>query len=89
MELGGDGIYAAWQLTYLEPALRTLKDYQKGYPINGRLYKGKLQKFEPGLCPTAETIQPKLLQLKTNYWDIKVAEAKEEALAKTIAYFGK
>lgn len=68
MELGGDGIYAAWQLTYLEPALRS--DYS------------------PGLCPVAESVQPRLLQLKTNYMDMKVAEQKAQALDKTIAYFG-
>ena len=30
-EFGGDGIYAAWQLTYLEPAFRQLSsDYERG-----------------------------------------------------------
>jgi len=70
MEFGGDGIYAAWQLTYLEPAFRTLR-----------------QQCKAGLCPVAESIQPKLLQFKTNYLDMQVAEKKVEALAKTITYF--
>ncbi|MFC1920728.1 DegT/DnrJ/EryC1/StrS family aminotransferase [Chloroflexota bacterium] len=69
LELGGDGIYAAWQLNYLEPAL------SKDYPA--------------GLCPIAESVQPRLLQFKTNYMDMAVAEQKAGVLEKTIAYFGK
>jgi perosamine synthetase len=73
MELGGDGIYAAWQLTYLEPAFRQQKFHTQEYKL--------------GLCPVAESIQPKLLQFKTNYMDLSVAEQKAEALSKTIRYF--
>ncbi len=69
MEFGGDGIYAAWQLTYLEPAFN--------------------RKYERGLCPVAESIQPRLLQLKTNYMDMDIAKQKAEALAKTVKYFGR
>ncbi len=69
MELGGDGIYGAWQLTYLEPPFKAM-----GYA--------------PGLCPVAESVQPKLLQFKTNYMDMSVAQRKADALAQTIKYFG-
>lgn len=79
LELGGDGIYAAWQLTYLEPAFRDLKLGRSGQ---------KAQKFARGLCPVAESVQPRLLQFKTNYMDLSVAARKAEALAKTIRYFG-
>jgi perosamine synthetase len=48
MELGGDGIYAAWLLTYLEPALK-----------NRKFSSYQVQNFETGLCPVAESIQPK------------------------------
>jgi perosamine synthetase len=37
-----------------------------------------------GFCPVAESIQPKLMQFKTNYTDMKLAERKAEALWKTI-----
>jgi len=77
IELGGDGIYAAWQLNYLEPALRSK-----------RFYQPSPQEYEPGLCPVAESLQPKLLQFKTNYMDMGVAEQKAEALVETIRYFG-
>jgi len=69
LELGGNGIYAAWQLTYLEPTLR--------------------KNYRAGLCPIAESVQPRLLQFKTNYMDLAVAGQKAETLENTIAYFGK
>ena len=45
--------------------------------------------YKQGLCPTTESIQPKLLQFKTSYMDLDVAEQKAEALAETIGYFEK
>lgn len=88
MELGGDGIYAAWQLTYLEPVFRNHAFYPQKCPVKCPYYKGQLQKYVPGLCPNAEAVQPKLLQFKTNYLDKHIAEQKADALAKTIQYFG-
>jgi perosamine synthetase len=80
-ELGGDGIYAAWQLTYLEPAFRC--DPEAAESGSGG------QRYASGLCPVAESLQPRLLQFKTNYMDLDVAERKAEALARTIDYFGR
>lgn len=86
-ELGGDGIYAAWQLTYLEPAFR-----HRAFNGLERLFQepwhdGHLQKYDRGLCPVAEYLQPRLLQFKTNYWDIAQAERQAEILAETIRFF--
>jgi perosamine synthetase len=80
LELGGDGIYAAWQLTHLEPAFRG-----QTFGLPGE----QVQEYGPGLCPVAESLQPNLLQFKTNYMDAAVAGQKAEALAQTVAYFGK
>lgn len=74
VEFGGDGIYATWQLNHLEPALR------------GK--KLAWQTFERGLCPVAESIQPRLLQFKTNYLDMASAERQADVLRRTIAFFG-
>lgn len=76
IEYGGDGIYSAWQLTYLEPALKGKK-----------FSKFQTQLFELGLCPVAESIRPFLLQLKTNYFDESIIQEKCRALMKTISYF--
>ena len=73
VDFGGDGIYAAWQLNYLEPVLR-------GQKLGSQL-------FEVGLCPVAESLQPKLLLFKTNYMNSKRAERQAEALKDTIGFF--
>lgn len=87
LEMGGDGIYAAWQLNYLEPVFRNRVFYAKDCPVSCRHYQGTLQLFAPGLCPVAESLQPRLLQFKTNYFDRGTAEQKAEALNKTVAFF--
>ena len=79
VEFGGDGPYGAWQLTYLEPAFHG-KNFSPG--------ECPAQVYGASLCPVAESIQPKLLQFKTNYLDMAIAEQKAEALQKTIQYFG-
>jgi len=73
---GGDGIYAAWRLTYLEPAFR-----------NGRFAGHQTQIFDKGLCPVAESVQPKLLQFKTNYNDVQRVETQARILRQTIESF--
>ena len=85
MELGGDGIYAAWKLTYLEDMFRNMNFGGREKLIR---YFGDYS-YGPGLCPVAETIQPQLLQFKTNYYDSSEAEQQAEILKKTIEYFGK
>lgn len=83
LELGGDGIYAAWKLSYLEPMFQNMN-------LLGReklLQEYSHSKYEKGVCPVAEYLQKRILQFKTNYWDLKVAEAKMDILKKTILYF--
>jgi len=85
----GDGIYAAWKVNYLEPIFKKRCFYPKGCPTQCSLYKGVLQRHEPGLCPNAEMVQQKLLQFKTNYMDEATAKGRAETLARTIDYFGR
>jgi perosamine synthetase len=73
----GDGIYAAWKLTYMEPLF--LESVQK--------IRGVTQRYEPGMCPNAEYLQKRLLQFKTNYWDFSEAEQQAAVLAKTVQQF--
>lgn len=74
---GGDGYYAAWKLSYMEPLF--LKKIQE--------MEGVTQKYANGLCPVAEYLQPRMIQLKTNYWDLTEAEKQAEILQKTIKEF--
>jgi perosamine synthetase len=83
LELGGDGIYAAWKLTYLEPMFQNMN-------LLGReklLQEYSYSCYKKGVCPVAEYLQQRILQFKTNYWDLQVAEIKTDILKKTIQYF--
>lgn len=75
--LGGDGFYAAWKLSYHESFFQ--QEVQK--------MSGVWQHYESGLCPHAEYLQPRMIQMKTNYWDLSEAEKQAEILAETIRQF--
>lgn len=71
---GGNGYYAAWKLSYNEPAYQN--DLQKR--------PGVWQKYDENCCPNAEYLQKRLIQMKTNYWDIEEAKEQANILKKTI-----
>jgi len=81
IKFGGDGVYGCWSIPYLEPVIseRTFDKHNK------IIYKGI--RYKKGLCPVAEFIQPKIMQFKTNYRSLELADEKAEALRKTIKYF--
>lgn len=83
MELGGDGIYAAWKLSYMEPAFQNMnllgrEKYLTAY--------GDYDYREVS-CPNAEYLQPRMLQFKTDYWDEADAVKQADILRQTIAFF--
>jgi len=80
---GGDGIYGAWAVPYLEPAIQE-RTFVHRYP---EIYESVA--YASGLCPMAEYLQPMVMQFKTNYRDITVASQKAECLARTIMKFRK
>ncbi len=82
MQNGGDGIYGAWSVPYLEPVMTDRQFAHRCPTVYEKVF------YAPGLCPTAEQIQPKIMQFKTNYRDIELAKRKAEVLKKTIEYFG-
>ena len=65
---GGDGFYGGLSVTYEEPFMQAYRD--KGH-------------YEKGTCPVAESVQPKMMQFKTNYRNLEIAREKAQALAKT------
>ena len=71
---GGDGYYAAWKLSYNEPAYQNVLQHQPGV----------WQKYDENCCPNAEYLQKRMIQMKTNYWDIEEAKGQAEILKKTI-----
>lgn len=82
-ERGGDGIYAAWKLTYLEPMFQTMNLLGREQFITAENRK----KYKRGLCPVAERTAPRLFQFKTNYWDMSAAEKQAEILRATLQSF--
>jgi perosamine synthetase len=75
---GGESFYAAWQLTYREPLMRRFRETH-----------AVRQSYEPGLCPNAEYLQPRLIQLQTNHWDLDHAKHQAEILHQTAQEFGR
>ncbi len=75
VESGGERFYGAWRVNYLEPF------------IEGKEFKESNIKYEKGLCPIAEEIQPKLVQLKTNFANLEYAQKQAEILKMTIEKF--
>lgn len=84
MELGGDGIYAAWKLSYQEPLFQN-----KSFLNREKLGIYDLYDYNSIQCLNAEFLQPKLLQFKTNYYDLKKAKRQAEILGETITYFNR
>ena len=81
---GGKGIYAAWLLTYTEPMFANKNFLGRDTFIT----QMNLSEYKPGLCPNAESIQPKILAFRTNEWSTKAIKLQSYALMKTIKYFG-
>lgn len=80
---GGDGVYAAWKLTYLEPMFQQLNLLGRERFISAVNLAG----YRPGLCPVAERLQARLMQFKTNYWDVDKAHSQADILRRTLATF--
>lgn len=83
VSFGGKGIYAAWQLSYLEPAFLDRKFLGREKNIDPSV----LETYARGLCPIAEQLQPKILAFRTNEWAQESRNQQVDALKKTIDSF--
>jgi perosamine synthetase len=81
IENGGDGIYAAWALSYQEDSIEDIRGILKSINLNDRFNTNK------GICPEAESIQPKLMQFTTNQKGDEEMDIQYEALLDTIKYY--
>ena len=81
VDMGGDGIYSAWAVAYLEPMVAS-RQFVYRYP---EIYENI--SYEKGLCPVAERVQKKIMQFKTNYRDMDLAEHKADILHKIIKLY--
>ena len=87
VELGGEGFYGAYLPVHLEPVMSDLYEQVKRNPDRYPQFAGRLPQYGPGQCPVWESIQPRVIQLKTNYWSADDARRQADILAKTIRYF--
>jgi perosamine synthetase len=81
VELGGDGIYGAWALTYNEGLFSSGVWKERCPWIYNEI------EYPQGICPVAESVQPKLMQFICNYNGAEEATPKIKALQETIKYF--
>jgi perosamine synthetase len=83
LELGGDPFYGAWKLTYLEPMFSNLSFLGRENFISEK----RKREYVKGLCPTAEKIQPTIMQFKTNYWNLESSKRSIDALNAALTYY--
>ncbi len=87
MDMGGDGFYGTYQPAHLEPVFANLNKAVDENPDRYPHYAGILPRYERGTCPVWETIQPRIIMLKTNYFDTAEADKQAEIFAETIKRF--
>ena len=87
IERGGDGFYGAWRPAHLEPVFANLNRAVDDNPDRYPQFAGRLPRYRQGTCPVWERIQPRIVMLKTNYFDTAEADRQAEILAETIRRF--
>jgi perosamine synthetase len=87
LALGGDGFYGAYQPAHLEPVFANLNAAVDEKPDRYPHFAGRLPRYQRGMCPVWEKIQPRILMLKTNYFDTAQADRQAEILVQTLKRF--
>ena len=87
VELGGDGFYGAYLPVHREPVFANLSREVQSHPERYPHFAGRLPDYREWSCPVWEKIQPRVIQLKTNYFDLDAARQQAEILARTIDFF--
>jgi perosamine synthetase len=87
VELGGDGFYGAYLPLHREPVFANLSRQVQSSPERYPHFAGRLPDYREVSCPIWEKIQPRVIQLKTNYFDLDTARRQAEVLGQTIDYF--
>lgn len=81
IEHGGDPFYSAWKLSYLEPLFQNMDLLGREVFISAE----NKEKYKEGLCPVAEDLQVRMVQLKTNYWKDSAAKRQAKILRKVLS----
>ena len=62
---GGFGLGYIQKPAYLHDVIRKPLAYKNGCPTHPPYYSGSAVRYEPGLCPVAEDLMPRLLLIST------------------------
>lgn len=87
IDLGGDGFYGAYQPAHLEPVFANLKRAVDNNPDRYPQFSGRLPRYKLGTCPVWEKLQPRIIMLKTNYFDTAEIDRQAEIFGETIRRF--
>jgi perosamine synthetase len=87
VELAGDGFYGSYLPVHREPAMRNLSEAVEKNPERYPHWAGILPDYREVSCPVWDAIQPRIIQLKTNHFDLESARRQADALARTIREF--
>ena len=87
VELGGDGFYGAWLPVYREPVFLNLSEAVAQNPGRYPQFAACLPDYREVHCPVLERVQPRLIQFKTNYFDLGAARRQADILARAIRAF--
>ena len=77
----------AWLPVHHEPVFETLKKSVEANPERYPQYAGVLPDYSKVVCPVWEKIQPRMIQLKTNYFDLGEARRQADIFADTLRLF--
>jgi perosamine synthetase len=80
---GGDGFYGGLSVTYLEPFMQNKTFLRRRLPADHPAFEGRFE-YPAGLCPVAESIQPRIMQFKTNYRNMDAAKRAARILEQTV-----
>lgn len=86
-EVGGHGFYGGHSVVYEEPVIKELTFLKSGYiPDHGPCNYATAYKYEKGMCPVAERIQPLIMSFKTNYRNLEEAKKQASILKRLIEH---
>jgi len=87
VDLGGDGFYGAYLPVHREPAMTRLSESVQAHPERYPQWAGVLPDYREVPCPVWERLQPRMMQLKTNYFDLPESRRQADILARAIRAF--
>jgi perosamine synthetase len=87
VELGGNGWYGSWLPIYKEPVMCNLAKDVIENPSKYPHWTGIMPDYRQVHLSNTERIQPRLIQMKLNIFDLDEGQKQADILAKAIKYF--